>query len=240
MKVELFIPCIIDQFYPTVGWDMVKILEKLGHEVSYNPAQTCCGMTAFYKGHREAAKEVALKFLKDFNSDTFIVSPSSSCVNMVKRYYDGFFKNTSNHNIYRNLQGNIKELSEFLIDVAKVEQLPSVFEAKAFYVHTCNAVNDLNIIEQPVKLLKMVEGLELTESSGFVSCCGYGGDFSANYEPLSVEMAKAKYKPALDIQAEYLISNEQLCAMHMQGVADKAKHPIKNIHLASVLAAGFE
>ena len=87
MKVEAFIPCFIDQFFPETGKNMIKLLEKLGLDVNYNPNQTCCGQMAFNSGFWDEAKELGEKFIRDFNGSQYVVSPSASCTGMVKRQY---------------------------------------------------------------------------------------------------------------------------------------------------------
>lgn len=119
MKVELFIPCFIDQIYPETAFSTVKLLEKAGCEVAYNPAQTCCGQPAYNAGFWDQAKKVGTKFLNDFSDDCYIVSPSGSCVGMVKNGYNDLFTNSIEHNRCRNIQGNVYELTDFLVNVLK-------------------------------------------------------------------------------------------------------------------------
>src|ERR1700690_3541276 len=120
MLIDLFIPCFVDQIYPDTAFNMIKVLEKLGCGVNYNPNQTCCGQPAFNAGFWDDTKAVGSKFLNDFSTDTVIVSPSASCTGMVKNYYSDLFLNTTFHNKCRAVQNNIFELSDFLINVLKV------------------------------------------------------------------------------------------------------------------------
>lgn len=238
-KIDLFISCMIDQFYPEVGWDVVKVLEKMGCEVTFNPNQTCCGMPAYYRGHKEGAKEVATKFINDFNSTSQIVAPSASCVNMVRNSYDHFFRNTSNHNIYRGLQERIFEFSDFLVNELKVESLPSRLQKKVAYHYNCHAVNGLQNSDASLTLLKMVEGLELVhdELPGF--CCGYSGDFASNYEDEAVDRANRLLDGFEASGAEVVVSNDYHCLFHFQTILKKADRPIETMHLAQVLAQGW-
>src|SRR5574343_83687 len=121
MKVEVFIPCFVDQLFPNTASNMIAILENLGCDVSYNPQQTCCGQPAFNSGFWDEAKVVAEKFLNDYSTDTYIVSPSGSCTGMVKTYYSELFTNSASHNRCRNIQSNIFEFSDFLINILKVD-----------------------------------------------------------------------------------------------------------------------
>lgn len=238
MQVELFISCLIDQFYPTVGWNMVKVLEKLGCTVHYNPNQTCCGMPAYFKGHRDSTKEVATKFLEDFNSNNIVVSPSPMCTNMVVNSYDRFFKNTSNHNIYRSLQQRIFELSDFLKNHLKVESLPSTFNKKVAFHHNCNCVNYLDKKEESIKLLEMVNGCEIVHTEIPGLCCGYSGDYAANHEDKAVEKAKSLIKLYEESGAEVIVSNDQHCLFHYQSIKG-LDTSMEFMHLADVLAQGF-
>ncbi|MBI1184830.1 Fe-S oxidoreductase [bacterium] len=238
-QVEIFITCMIDQFFPSVGWSMVKVLEKLDCEVKYNPNQTCCGMPGYYRGHRESTKEVATKFLEDFNSKNKIVAPSAACVNMVANSYDTFFKNTSNHNVYRGLQSRVFELSDFLINDLKVKELPSVFNKKVAYHHHCLSLNTLGLESEPLQLLQMVKGLQLvhTQAPGF--CCGYGGDFAANNETEAVERANKLMDIYEKAGAEVVVSNDYNCLFHFESITKKSGRNISFMHLAEVLAQGF-
>lgn len=238
-NIDLFISCLIDQFYPQVGWDVVKVLEKLDCQVSFNPNQTCCGMPAYYKGHKEGAKEVATKFIEDFNSNNPIVAPSAACVNMVKNSYDHFFKNTSNHNIYRALQERIFEFSDFLMNQLKVESLPTEFHHKVAYHYNCHAVNGLHNPDDSIALLNMVKGLELVHSDKPGFCCGYSGDFASNYEKEAVERANRLLDSFEASGAEVVVSNDYHCLFHFSAIIKKSDRPVKLMHLAEVLAQGW-
>ena len=130
MKIELFIPCFVDQLYPKTAFNTVKLLEKAGCEVSYNPKQTCCGQPAYNAGYWEEAKEIGNKFLNDFSSADYIVAPSASCVGMVKNGYNDLFTNTMVHNTCRTIQGTIFELSDFLVNVLKRDYFGAELDGK--------------------------------------------------------------------------------------------------------------
>lgn len=218
---------------------MVKLLEKLGCEVKYNPNQTCCGMPAYYKGHKDSAKEVATKFLEDFSSKNKVVSPSPMCVNTVVSSYDHFFKNTSNHNIYRGLQQRVFELSEFLINDLGVTALPSKFNKKVAYHYNCHAVNMLENAQEAVKLLNMVDGLEMVHDELPSFCCGFAGDYAVNNEEDAVERANKLMDAFENSGAEVVVSNDYNCLFHFESIAKKKARPFEFMHLAQVLAQGF-
>jgi len=127
MEVDVFIPCFIDQVYPQVGMNMIKILQKLDVTVHYNPNQTCCGQMAFNSGYWDEARSLGEKFMKDFSSGRIVVGPSASCIGMVKNYYPLIFHNTSKHNELKQLRSNMYEISDFLVNKLNVTRLGAVF-----------------------------------------------------------------------------------------------------------------
>ncbi|MDZ4668260.1 MAG: (Fe-S)-binding protein [bacterium] len=239
MKVELFIPCFVDQFSPETGFNMIKVLEKVGCTVQYNPEQTCCGEPAFNAGHWEDAREVAEKLLNEVSSDKTLVCGASSCTSMIRNSYDLLFQNSSYHNKYRQLQKKNFELSEFLIDVLKIESLESKLNAKVAYLDACHALNHCKIRDQPRKLLQMVEGLELVEMAGAEECCGFGGTFAVNFEAISVHLAERKVENILQSGAQIIVSTDYACLMHLNGYIKKNNIPLKIMHIADVLASGL-
>jgi L-lactate dehydrogenase complex protein LldE len=236
MKVQLFIPCFVDQLYPQTGMNMVKILEQLGCEVRYNTKQTCCGQPAYNAGYQEEAHAVAKKFLHDFDGEGYIVAPSGSCSGFIRNYYGGLFDNSSDHNLCYEVKGKVYEFTEFLTEILKVEDLGATFNGKATYHDSCGALRECGIKEGPRKLLKHVKGLELVEMAEAETCCGFGGTFAVKFEPISIGMAQTKVKSAIDAGAKYMISTDVSCMMHIQGYIDKNNLPMQTIHIADVLA----
>ena len=239
MIVDLFIPCFIDQIYPKTAFNTVKVLEKAGCKVNYNPAQTCCGQPAFNAGFWDQCKEVAEKFIQDFPNDRYVVSPSASCAGMVKNYYPEIFQDTVQVNQSKTLQKNIFELSDFLVNVLKVTDLGARLDGIATYHDACSALREMEIKQSPRTLLSNVKGLELIEMEETETCCGFGGTFSVKYEPIAVGMAEQKIIHAEKTQAEYLISTDVSCLMHIDGFLKKQKKNMKIMHIADVLASGW-
>lgn len=239
MNVQLFIPCFVDQLYPQTALNMVKVLEKLGCTVSYNSNQTCCGQPAFNAGFQDECKEVASKFVKDFSGLDFVIAPSASCAGFVKNYYPKIFDNSSVHNEVKSLQKRMYEFSEFLVDVLHVENLGATLEGKATYHDSCAALRECNIKEAPRKLLKNVAGLELVEMNDVETCCGFGGTFAVKFESISIAMADQKVNNALATGAEYMISTDLSCLMHLEGYIKHKGHNLKTMHIADVLAMGW-
>jgi L-lactate dehydrogenase complex protein LldE len=219
--------------------NMVRVLQKAGCTVSYNPAQTCCGQPAWNAGYQDEAGAVARKFLHDFDAETFIVGPSGSCIGFVRSYYDGIFQNSSDHLLCGQVRKNVFEFSEFLVNVLKVDNLGAALEGKATYHDACGALRDCNIKDSPRQLLKNVEGLELVEMNDCETCCGFGGTFAVKFEPISIGMAQSKVKNAMDTGAEFIVSTDMSCLMHVQGYIDFHHLPIRTMHIADVLASGW-
>ena len=240
MKVQLFIPCFVDQLYPQTAFNMVKVLEKACCDVEYNTNQTCCGQPAFNAGFWEDAKQVATKFIKDFEGTDYIVAPSASCVGFVRNYYNTLFENSSLHNNVKDLSKRIYEFTEFLTDVLRIENYGAILDAKATYHDSCAALRECKIKEGPRKLLGKVKGLELIEMAENETCCGFGGSFAVKFEAISIAMADQKVNHALASGAEYIISTDLSCLMHLDGYITKKELPIKTMHIADVLASGWE
>lgn len=239
MHVQLFIPCFIDQLYPTVGFNMVKILEKAGCTVAYNTSQTCCGQPAFNAGFWGEAKEVCSKFLNDFSGSDYIVAPSASCVGFVRNYYTKLFENSPESALAKKTAERTFELSEFLVHILKVDDLGASFPAKVTYHDSCAGLRECRIKTEPRQLLNKVKGLELVEMNDVETCCGFGGTFAVKFEPISIAMGDQKTTNAAATGAEYIVSTDMSCLMHIDGCAKHKGSGLQVMHLADVLASGW-
>lgn len=239
MNVQIFIPCFVDQLYPETGFNIVKVLEKLGCTVSYNTDQTCCGQPAFNAGFQEEAKTVCTKFLKDFSGQDYVVAPSASCVGFVRNYYPKLFDNSSVHNEIKALAARTYEFSEFLTEVLKVDDVGATLNANATYHDSCAGLRECKIKAGPRALLSNVRGLKINEMNDVETCCGFGGTFAVKFPSISINMGEQKVENAIATGAEYIISTDHSCLMHLQGYIDNKKLPIKTMHLADVLASGW-
>ncbi len=219
---------------------MVKVLEKACCDVEYNTNQTCCGQPAFNAGFWEDAKQVATKFIKDFEGTDYIVAPSASCVGFVRNYYNTLFANSSLHNNVKDISGRIYEFTEFLTEVIKIDNYGAVMDAKVTYHDSCAALRECKIKEGPRKLLGKVKGLELIEMADNETCCGFGGSFAVKFESISIAMADQKVNNAMASGADYIISTDLSCLMHLNGYITKKNLPLKTMHIADVLASGWE
>jgi len=239
MNVQLFIPCFVDQLYPVTAFNMVKVLEKAGCKVHYNTHQTCCGQPAFNAGFWSDAKEVCSKFMSDFKGAEYVVAPSASCVGFVRNYYLRLFENSSFINEVKDLSKRTFEFSEFLVNVLKIEDLGATMNALATYHDSCAALRECRIKAEPRKLLSHVKGLELHEMQEVETCCGFGGTFAVKFESISIGMADQKVINARNTGAQYIISTDHSCLMHIDGYIRFKGMNLKTIHLADVLASGW-
>lgn len=240
MKVQIFIPCFVDQLYPQTAFNMVKVLEKACCDIHYNTNQTCCGQPAFNAGFAEEGKKVAEKFIRDFDSNDYIVAPSASCVGFVRNHYTKIFEDSSRHNQVQAMTRKIFEFSEFLTSVLKIEHFDAELPVKATYHDSCAALRECGIKDGPRSLLSKVKGLELVEMAETETCCGFGGTFAVKFQSISHGMADQKIKHALDTGASCIISTDLSCLMHLDGIIKKQNLPLQTMHLADVLASGWE
>jgi L-lactate dehydrogenase complex protein LldE len=236
-RVALFITCLADQFLPDAGECVVKILQRLGVEVTFNPAQTCCGQPAFNTGFRDEARSVATRVLDLFDDADYIVSPSGSCTAMVRVFYPELFAgDAARLRQVAQLRDRFFEFSEFLVNVLKVEDVGASFAHRVTYHDSCHLLRELGVGEAPRKLLRKVRGIDLIELGDNQLCCGFGGTFSVKFPEVSVPMGQDKVRAASQTGAEYLVAADGGCLMHLSGLIHRERLPLKTLHLAEVLA----
>ena len=214
---------------------MVKVLEKAGCEVVYNSNQTCCGQAAFNAGFARECKPVAEKFVKDFEDAEYIVTPSASCGGFINNYYHELITNEED----RKISEKVYEFTDFLCNVVNVVDFGAVFNHHVTYHDSCAALRECNIKQEPRRLLAKVSGLTFTEMNDVETCCGFGGTFAVKFQDISHAMGEQKVNNASETKAEYIISTDLSCLMHIDGVAKNMGNSIKNIHIADVLASGW-
>lgn len=239
MNVQLFIPCFVDQVYPDTAFNTIKVLEKAGCTVSYNPSQTCCGQPAYNAGFWSDSQTVCSKFLKDFNTEDYIVAPSASCVGFVRNHFEKVLSDPGKLEQAKQIGEKIFELSDFLVNILGIDNLNASLQGKATYHDSCAALRECKIKAEPRQLLANVAGLEMVELHDVETCCGFGGTFAVKYEPISIGMAEQKVENAMATGAQYLISTDLSCLMHLQGYIDHKGYSLQTLHLADVLANGW-
>jgi L-lactate dehydrogenase complex protein LldE len=236
MTVTLFIPCFVDLMYPRVGISIVEILEKLGHKIDYPEELTCCGQPAFNSGYWPEAREVALPVLRRLQHAEAVVIASGSCGAMLKVFYRQLFAGTEHEQAAMELSAKCYEFSDFLVTKLGVTDLGARFQHKVTFHDGCHGLRELGIKQGPRALLSKVRDLELVEMSEEV-CCGFGGTFATKFPMISTAMGEVKCASAVETGAEYIVSNDSSCLMHIQGLADKQGRKLKTIHLAEVLVS---
>jgi L-lactate dehydrogenase complex protein LldE len=236
MKVDLFIPCFVDQMTPQVGLSVAKVLERLGHSVVFRKAQTCCGQPSFNAGYWDEAREIALRTLSVFEGAEAIVGPSGSCVAMMKVFYPKLFADTPYLKAAEDLAGRIFEFSEFLVTQLGVTDVGASFPHRVTYHDGCHGLRELRIKDEPRQLLRAVKGVELIECDEPESCCGFGGLFSVKFPMISTAMAEVKGESLLRTECDFIVSSDPTCQLQLAGwISRNGKSP-RTVHLAEILA----
>ncbi|MGB9605534.1 MAG: (Fe-S)-binding protein [Bryobacteraceae bacterium] len=236
-RVSLFVTCIVDQFFPGVGLAMAEVLDGLGYRVEFPQAQTCCGQPAFNTGYRQEARRVARHFLSVFGDADYVVAPSGSCTSMITHHYQELFENDPQALAQvRRLIPRVWEFSQFLLEVAQVEDVGARLPAVVTYHDSCHALRYLGIREGPRRLLARVRELELREMPASQECCGFGGTFSVKFPEISGSMVRSKVEAILQTGADYVVSVDASCLMQIQGALSRSGAKVGTLHLAEVLA----
>ena len=240
MEVDLHISCVIDQFYPELGFSMIKILNKAGVTIHYPEGQTCCGKTAFTDGYWDEAKRLGEKFITEFNNNRLVVSASPGCIGYVKNQFDELFYNGAFHNEYKQLQRNAIEIADFLVNVLNKTDFGAVFNHRAAFVKSCSTYKNHDLKSESLLLLGSVNGLQLADLEGVEDCFDLSGMFSSRFEPIAIAMIKQVTDSALNAGVEYLIVNDPVCRLHLESYISKQSLPLQVVHLVDVLAAGWD
>jgi L-lactate dehydrogenase complex protein LldE len=235
MTVTLFIPCFVDALFPRAGISMVQILERLGHQVVCPVAVVCCGQPPFNSGYWEEARAIAAKVLPQLADAEAVVIGSGSCGAMLKVFYPQLFEKTPQAALAGQIAGRTWEFSEFLVKKLGVTDLGAKFPHKVTFHDGCHGLRELGVKKSPRDLLGKVTGLELVEMPEAETCCGFGGTFAAKFPMISTAMGEVKCASATETGAEYIVSNDSSCMMHIQGLLSRQGSRLKTIHLAEVL-----
>lgn len=241
MKVGLFIPCYVDQFYPQVAIATLQLLEKLGVDVTYPANQTCCGQPMANSGFEKLTKGCDALFVKNFAAFDYIVCPSGSCTLHIKEH----LHDEQQEAAAAGIRKKVYELTEFLVDVLKVEKLEATFPHKVGMHQSCHGQRGLKISQmselvavpfsKPGKLLQMVKGVELVELSRPDECCGFGGTFCVFEEAVSAKMGKDRVADHVNHGAEFITAADMSCLMHMEGILKRQKSNVQVKHIAEIL-----
>ena len=235
-KVSLFVPCFIDQLLPEVAVDTVKVLRRIGCEVEFREDQTCCGQPAFNTGYWDEARPCAEHFVRVFKGADIVVCPSGSCTTMVRNFYADLLTSSPLREEARAIASRTFELSEYLVKVANVSNAGAFFPHTVTYHASCHGLRELELRDEPLELLRNVDGLKLIEMSRADECCGFGGTFAAKFASISAAMGDSKAENVAVTGAEFVTAIDPSCLLHLQGILGKRQAKARTIHLASILA----
>jgi len=240
MRIALFITCFNDTLFPRTGQAVVKLLERLGHEVAFPEEQTCCGQMHFNTGYVEEATALMRRFVRVFADEEVIVTPSGSCAAMVRDAYPRIAHQTGEEALAREVRAlgeRVFELSELLVDRLGVEDVGAYFPHRVTYHPTCHSLRLLRVGDRPLRLLRAVRGIDLVELQEAHECCGFGGTFAIKNADVSIAMLADKVRHVLDTRAEICAAADNSCLMHIGGGLERLRTGTRTLHLAEILAA---
>jgi len=234
-KVNVFIPCCMDMFSPTVPKSVFAVLERLGDEVIYNSEQTCCGRRFYQVGELELAKELANKLILEYDSKYPMNVPTTSCVGYIKNYYKELLENSAEVNMVRNFTQNIYELCYYIVNVKAVETLNNIFNHRVFYFKSCSARNLYKLDDEPELLLSNTKGLDLLIDDKLNTCCGANSHFALANPEVSDVLCNQIIERAYQMGAQYITSTDIHCLQHIDAVLNTLDITLETIHVADIL-----
>jgi L-lactate dehydrogenase complex protein LldE len=219
-----------------MGEATARVLARANVGLDYPKGQTCCGQPQYKTGHRKRARQLARHFLEVFGGAEAVVSPSGSCVSMVRNYYPELFRDEARwYDRAVDLGKRVYELTEFLVRVMGVTDVGASWSGKAVYHDSCQVSRALGVRDEPRALLSRVKGLELVEMEQAEVCCGFGGTFSLQFPAISEAMVAEKASRILATGADLVVSAEVSCLMNIGGYLEKHRHPVRALHIAQLL-----
>lgn len=239
MKIALFIPCYVDQVAPEVAIASVQLLRRLGHEVVYQPEQTCCGQPAFNTGFWSEAAAIAARqteILARTEAEA-IVCPSGSCAAMQRVFAPTLLADTPQAAMAAEVAARTFELSEFLVQRLGLTDVGARFPGTAVLHKSCHSLRELNARTEARRLLDHVAGLKMLDLADDEECCGFGGTFAVKMAAISTAMGEVKVDAIAATGVDWVISGDSSCLMHLGGLLAKREAPQRPVHLAQVLAA---
>jgi L-lactate dehydrogenase complex protein LldE len=238
MRVGLFVTCLVDLVRPRIGFAAIELLEAAGCEVVVPPSQTCCGQPGYNSGDRAAAIALALKVLDEFEGCDYVVAPSGSCAGMMRVHYPELLADDAAASARcRSLSERTYELTDFLVNVAKLERIPGSFAGTITYHDACSGLRELGVKSQPRALLARVPGLTLKEMSEAETCCGFGGAFAVKFGEISGHIAERKCANIEASAADAVVLGDLGCMLNIEGrLRRRGDMKTKVLHVAEILA----
>ncbi len=241
MRVGLFVTCLIDLMRPRIGFSALKLLRAAGAEVVVPTTQTCCGQPGYNSGDYAAARPLALKLLREFADCDYVVSPSGSCAGMIRVHYPALFRDTPHASAIETLANKTYELTDFLVRVVKLENLPGNFTGTLTYHDSCSGLRELGVKTQPRTLLARMPGVRLMEMAECETCCGFGGTFAIKFGDIATRLADNKCQHIETSSAEAVVAGDLGCLLHLEGrLRRRGNHHTRVFHVAEVLAGETE
>lgn len=240
MRIALFVTCLADALFPQVGIATVRLLERLGHQVEFPEGQTCCGQMHVNTGYRREALPLVRHHVEVFESCDVVVAPSGSCVGSVRHQHAMVARAAGDPELADRasaLARRTYELSELLVDVLGVEDVGAYYPHRVTYHPTCHSLRLLRVDDRPLRLLRNVGGITLTELPDAEQCCGFGGTFAVKNADTSTAMLADKMRNVLATGAEVATAGDASCLMHIGGGLSRLRSGTRTVHLAEVLAS---
>jgi L-lactate dehydrogenase complex protein LldE len=241
MKVALFVPCYIDQFFPQVAKATLQLLIKAGVQPVVPRGQTCCGQPMANSGFEHLCNGTDSNFIRNFTGYDYVVSPSGSCVLHVKDH----LRSERNPEEASAIRQGIFEVTEFLTDILNVEGIKARFPFRVGVHESCHGQRGLRLssisecveapFSKPLRLLKLVQDIEVVSLSRPDECCGFGGTFSVFEETVSVKMGKDRVKDHTNHNVQFITGTDMSCLMHLDGILRRQKSNVKVIHMVEIL-----
>jgi L-lactate dehydrogenase complex protein LldE len=238
MRVALFVTCVVDLMRPRIGFATLKLLEAAGCEVVVPEKQTCCGQPAYNSGDRAAAAMLARKTIAEFEPFDYLVAPSGSCADQIRTEYPGLLADDPDwHGRAVALASRVYELTDFLVNVVKVDRVPGDFTGSVTYHDSCTGLRSLGVKEQPRALLAKLPGVELREMTGAEECCGFGGTFAVKFGDISTAIAAKKCDNAVATGADAIVGGDLGCLLNIEGKLRRMGFDSTRVlHIAEILA----
>ena len=242
MRIGLFVTCLIDSMRPSIGFATLKLLEQAGCEVVVPELQTCCGQPGYNSGDRISALALARKWVAEFEAFDYVVLPSGSCAGMIRVHYPDLFRDEPAMLARVTALGQrTYELTDFLLNVAKLENIPGNFSGTLTYHDSCSGLREMDIYKQPRALLAKMPAVKISEMVESTTCCGFGGTFSVKYGELSTRMADNKCRHIAASHADAIVGGDLGCLLNIEGrMRRNGDHTTRVLHIAEVLAGAEE
>jgi L-lactate dehydrogenase complex protein LldE len=237
MRVGLFVTCLVDMMRPSIGFAALRLLEAAGCEVVVPRAQTCCGQPGYNSGDRKSAQALARKVLAEFEGCDYLVAPSGSCSGMIRAHYPDLFSDEPVElERVKRLCGRTYELTDFLLNVAKLKEIPGRFQGTITYHDSCSGLREMGVKSQPRALLGRMPGLTLREMPEAEACCGFGGMFAVKFGEISARIADNKCESVVATGADAVVLGDLGCMLNIEGRLRRRGDKTRVLHVAEVLA----